>query len=74
MAELKAEREGAGAQGTRGGEEWLRLDAEVKELRESIDKRFAESAERLAESAEKQNVVLSILLRIESQTKSKGKE
>jgi len=74
VAELKAEREGAGAQGTRGGEEWLRLDVEVKELCESIDKRFAESAKRLAESAEKQNVVLSILLRIESQTKSKGKE
>ena len=52
----------------------MRLNVEVKELYESIDKRFAESAKRLAEFAEKQNAILSILLRIESQTKSKGKE
>jgi len=61
-------------QGIQGGEEWLRLNVEVKELYKSINKRFAESAERLAESAEKQNAILSILLRIESQTKSKGKK
>jgi hypothetical protein len=36
VAKLKAEREGA-AQGTRD-EEFSRLDAEVKELRESINK------------------------------------
>jgi hypothetical protein len=69
VAELKAKREEARAQGTQGGgEEWLRLDTEVKELHESMDK-------QLAESAEKQNAVLSILLRIESQqTKSKERE
>jgi hypothetical protein len=57
VAKLKAETEGA-AQGTRDGE-FSRLDAEVKELRKSINK-------RLAKSEEKQNVVLSILLRMES--------
>lgn len=48
----------------------LRLDAEVKELREFIDK-------RLANSEEKQNVMLSILLGIErqqSKERERGKE
>jgi hypothetical protein len=43
-AEMKAEREGV-AQAT-PSEELLRLDAEVKELRESINKRLAQSEEK----------------------------
>jgi hypothetical protein len=51
-----------------GGEDWLRLNTEVKELCESIN-------QRLAKSVEMQHVVLSILRRIESQqTRSKKKE
>jgi hypothetical protein len=46
--------------------ELLRLDEEVKELWESIDK-------RLAQSKEKQNIALSILLKLESQ-QSKERE
>jgi hypothetical protein len=49
-----------------GREEWLRLDAEVKELRESVET-------RLAKSNQKTSLVLSILLKIEErQSKEKG--
>jgi hypothetical protein len=56
--EMKAERERA-TQALQN-EELLRLDIKVTELQESIDK-------RLAQSEEKQNIVLSILLKLESQ-------
>jgi hypothetical protein len=63
-AEMKAERERA-TQALQN-EELLRLDIKVAELQESIDK-------RLAESEKKQNIVLSILLKLESQ-QSKERE
>jgi hypothetical protein len=63
VAKLKADREGT-AQGARG--EWSRLDAEVKELRESVET-------KLAASDRKTNRVLSILLRMEQQqSKERG--
>lgn len=46
--------------------ELLRLNVEVKELQESIDK-------RLAQSKEKQNIALSILLKLENQQSNKRK-
>jgi hypothetical protein len=64
---LKAEREGRfEAQGTQG-EELLKVESEVKERLESVES-------RLAASEEKQDMVLSILLRMESQNKEKEKE
>jgi hypothetical protein len=65
VAELKADREGAGY--SIQERELLRLDTEVKELRESVEA-------RLAVSDQKTSLVLNILLRIEQQqNKQQGK-
>jgi hypothetical protein len=61
---LKASREGTVQDAQQ--EEWSRLDAEVKELRESVKT-------RLAAFNQKTSLVLNILLRIEQQqNKEKG--
>jgi len=63
-AELKADREGTAQSARR--EEWLRLNAELKELYESIET-------RLAASNQKTSLMLNILLRMEQQqSKEKG--
>lgn len=66
VAELRADREGTGLGAQ--VEELSRLDAEVKELRQSVE-------EKLAASTQKTNLMLSILLIWEEQqNKRKGGE
>ena len=69
VAELKAVREGATVQGVQGvqAEELLRLDTEIKQLHKTIE-------EKLAESDQKQSVILSILLKMEAQQKGREGE